>query len=192
MALELQGTVTAHVADYHVKSDQKNDGTNPQVTLVLNLSEEEALSLGGKAFAQACFGDYVGKSAAARAKSKKLGHDLAAKGEHTLTIEGQKVSLKLKTGGCEISGKERVVTVPITLTLSGGMTSLRANLEASCGEDIEVTFHGVTQQDIEDAAAAANGNGADHSNGNGASKPPGFKRGGKGKGAEEGGEAATA
>jgi hypothetical protein len=164
MSLELKGTITANVSSYGVKCDNSNDGKTAKVEIDLDLNEEQAKAIGGELFAQTCFSDFVGESAASTVASKKLGHELSIKDEHTIEVEGKTLITKPKVTGLAVSAKERRVTVTVQFPVAGREKSLRHLLDESCGDNLTFVFHGVTQPDIENDTRhgfdTAKGNGA--------------------------------
>jgi len=149
MSLELKGTTPATVRKYTVKADAINDGKTANVDLDIVLDEDRALALGGKLFQRACFSDFIGKSSAVTARSKKLDGELKITAEHTMDIEGYPLSATPKITRADLEEKARVVTVHLRLPVPSSATKLRQMLEAMVGDEIGIEFAGVTQQEIE-------------------------------------------
>jgi hypothetical protein len=148
MSLELKGKITGNVRRYVAKADKTNDGKTAIVDINFTLTEAEAQALGGSLFARTCFSDFVGKSGAATVDGKKLGGELRIKAEHTVDVEGYKLSTKPKITDVAISSVDRVVIVTLRLPVVGAMKKLRAMLDSCVGDDIALDFVGVTQPEM--------------------------------------------
>lgn len=176
MSLELQQTtVEGIVRDYHSKSNKSNNGKTAHAKIELTFDEEEALRFGGKLFAKACFGDYVGKSGAVLATHKDIGGELEIKAAHSLVIGGYPISATPKISGVNLSTKIRAVTMLMGIDVPFHFDKLRRMLDDGNGDSITIEIKGVTQTEIPDGkrsedtrmdfSEAEEGNGADEETG---------------------------